>query len=93
MADYTVIARLDAASKQIVLAVVDSSGVVATDWGTVVLQLGKNPGTTPLDPGTTMGKDIQLRETKGCDDDGNPQYCMIPRSEWYSTPITSDPTL
>ena len=93
MADYTVVARLDAENKTMQLMVVDSSGVAVATWGSVALTLGKNPGTTPASPFTSMGKQIKLRETKGCDDDGNPQYCMIPRSEWYSTPITSDPTL
>ncbi|NOS70045.1 MAG: hypothetical protein HOP33_08950 [Verrucomicrobia bacterium] len=91
--NYTVVAKLDAENKRILLVVVDDSGTVDTAWGTVVLALGKDPGTTPLDPGTTMGMDIQLRETKGCDDAGTPQYCMIPRSTWYPTAKTSDPTI
>ena len=63
-----------------------------TAWGKITLKLGKNPGTTPSNPGTTMGLDITLRETKGCDDNGDPVYCMMLRSEWYATAKTSNPT-
>lgn len=35
------------------------------------------------------GRNI-ARETKGCDEEGNPVYAMVARSEWYSTPIGSD---
>jgi hypothetical protein len=91
MADYFVNIKLDAENKQIILNVVDSTGVIQSDWGEIALTLGKDPGTTPTQPGTTMGEDIALRETKGCDDEGNPVYCMLPRSTWYSTPKTSNP--
>ena len=51
MADI-VKARLDATNKQIVLEVVnDSTGVVVTSWGQVVLKLGQIPAVgTPTSP-------------------------------------------
>lgn len=40
--------------------------------------------------GTIMGKHVEFRETRGCDPmTGAPRYCMIPRSEWYDTPMTN----
>lgn len=85
-------ARLDATNKQIVLEVVDdSTGAVVTTYGSVTLKLGADPGTTPANSGIAMGKELEIRETKGCDDAGDPAYCMMLRSEWYATPLTSDP--
>lgn len=85
-------ARLDATNKQIVIEVVDdATGVAAGSFGSVTLKLGADPGTTPTSPKIAMGKEICLRETKGCDAAGNPVYCMVLRSEWYATPLTANP--
>ncbi len=91
MPDFHVNIKLDAENKQIILNVVDADGVIQSDWGEIALTLGKDPGTTPTQPGTAMGEDVALRETKGCDADGNPCYCMMLRSPWYATPKTSNP--
>lgn len=92
MADYYVNIKLDAENKRIILNVVNSSGVIQSDWGEIALELGKDPGTIPTQPGTAMGEDIALRETKGCDDEGNPVYAMVLRSPWYTDAKTSNPT-
>jgi len=85
-------ARLDATNKQIILEVVDDlTGAAVTTYGTVTLKLGANPGGTPANSGIAMGKDIKLLETKGCDAAGTPQYCMMLRSTWYATALTSNP--
>lgn len=92
MADFTARIRLDADNKQVVIEVVDAAGEVATSWGSVTLKLGKDPGTTPESPGHAMGTEIKLRETEGCDPEtGDPRFCMMLRSEWYNTALTSDP--
>lgn len=84
-------AYLDATNKKIVLEVVDDdSGLAAGSFGSVEIKLGASGGT-PTSPGTAMGMTITLRETKGCDDAGDPVYCMMLRSEWYTTPLTADP--
>lgn len=93
MADI-VKARLDATNKQIVLEVVnDSTGVVVTSWGQVVLKLGQIPAVgTPASPETTMGQPLAIRETIGCDPvTGDPRYCFMLRSPWATTQLTSDP--
>lgn len=85
-------ARLDATNKQIILEVVDdATGAAVTTYGTVTLKLGADPGTTPASPEYAMGQEIAFRETKGCDDAGDPAYCMMLRSPWYATALTSDP--
>jgi hypothetical protein len=91
MADYKVILQLDGEGKAIVGKVVDAAGADVSTWGSITLELGKNPGGTPTNPGTTMGLEIKLRETKGCDDSGNTKYCMMLRSVWYDSPKTSNP--
>lgn len=92
MPDYHVNIKLDAENKRIILNVVDSTGVIQSDWGEISLELGKDPGTTPTQPGTCMGEDVALRETIGCDPEtGAPKYCMMLRSLWYATPKTSNP--
>lgn len=37
-----------------------------------------------------LGKRITARETKSCDDEGNPVYCVMLRSAFYDTPVGSD---
>lgn len=92
MAGNYVIIERDADNKKFHIRVIDSSGAAVGSWGDVSLVLGQDPGTTPANPGTTMGLEIKLRETKGCNEDGDPVYCMMLRSEWYDTPKTSNPT-
>ena len=86
-------ARLDATNKQIILEVVDdTTGAAVTTYGTVTLKLGANPGGAPAaNAGIAYGKDITLKETEGCDVNGDPQYCMMLRSAWYATALTSNP--
>jgi hypothetical protein len=91
MATRIINLALDAENKQIIGQVVDTDGAVISAWGSIKLTLGKDPGTVPSNPGTTMGKEIKLRETVGCDAEGNPVYCLMLRSEWYATPLTSNP--
>lgn len=93
MADRNIILRFDATTKQILGQVTDADGAVVVAWGSVKLTLGKDPGTVPASPGTNMGKEIKFRETIGCDADGNQKHCIMLRSEWYDTAITSDPTV
>jgi hypothetical protein len=85
--------ELDAANHQITARLVDGETDPVPAWGSITLKLGEDPGTVPANPGHTMGKEIKLRETVGCDNEGNPVYCLMPRSEWYSTPLTSNPTV
>lgn len=86
-------AGFDGPNKRFVLQMVDeASGDIVASWGNVTLELGQVPLSTPDDPGTTMGKEIKLRETIGCDPaTGDPRYCMMLRSEWYPTQLTSVP--
>jgi len=91
MADRVIMLAFDAENRQIIGQVTDATGTVVSAWGSVKLTLGKDPGTTPSSPGTNMGKEIKFRETKGCDEAGDPVYCMLLRSEWYATPLTADP--
>lgn len=92
MADRIIMLAFDAENKQVVAQVTDTSGSVISAWGTVKLTLGKDPGTVPSDPGTSMGKEIKLRETKGCDPEtGEDRFCIMLRSEWYEEALTSDP--
>lgn len=91
MADRIIMLALDAENKQILAQVTDTSGTVVSAWGSVKLTLGKDPGTTPANPGTTMGLEVKLRETQGCDAEGDPVYCIMLRSEWYATAKTSNP--
>ena len=92
MPDVIVKLSLDADNNRFVAQVTDTSGTVLAGWGSIKLEVGLNPGGVPANPGTTMGKEIILRETKGCNDAGEPRYCMLLRSEWYTTAITSNPT-
>lgn len=92
MAGNFVIIERDADNKKFHIRVIDSTGAEVGSWGSVSLVLGQDPGTTPANPGTTMGLEIKLRETKGCNDAGDPAYCMMLRSEWYATAKTSNPT-
>lgn len=93
MADRIVLLALDPENKKITGKILDSTGAEVSAWGSIELVLGKDPGTTPASPGTTMGKTIKFRETQGCDPEtGAAKYCIMPRSEWYDTPLTSDPT-
>lgn len=93
MADRIIQLALDAENKQIIAQVLDpADGSVVSAWGSIKLTLGKDPGTTPTQPGTNMGLEIKLRETQGCDPDtGDPVYFMCLRSEYYDTPKTSNP--
>lgn len=92
MADRIIRLAFDAENKQIIGQVTDTSGTVVFAWGSVKLTLGNDPGTVPASPGTNMGKEIKFRETQGCDPDtGEPKFCMMLRSEWYNTALTSDP--
>ena len=91
MAGNFVIIERDAENKKFHIRVIDSTGAEVGSWGSVSLVLGQNPGGTPANPGTTMGLEIKLRETKGCDAAGNDQFCMMLRSAWYSTAKTSNP--
>ncbi len=86
-------AGFDGPNKQFVLQMVDAAtGAIVASWGNVTLELGQVPMGTPDDPGTTMGKTIKLRETRGCDPTtGADRFCMMPRSEWYTTPLTLHP--
>jgi len=93
MAGNFVIIDRDANNKQLSLRVVDATGALVATYGSIKLVLGADPGGTPASPGTNMGKTVMFRETKGCDDTGTPMYCMMLRSEWYATPLTSDPTV
>lgn len=92
MADRVIHLAFDADNNQLIGQVTDATGTVVSAWGSVKLTLGKNPGGTPANPGHNMGMDICFRETKGCNDDGDPVYCMMLRSEWYATAKTSNPT-
>jgi hypothetical protein len=91
MAGNFVIIERDADNKKFHIRVIDSAGAAVGSWGDVSLVLGQDPGTTPANPGTTMGLEIKLRETKGCDADGVDQFCMVLRSPWYATAKTSNP--
>lgn len=92
MADNRIInLALDEANRQIIAQVTDLDGVVISPWGSVKLTLGKDPGTTPANPGTNMGMDITFRETVGCDSAGVTKYCIMLRSIWYATAKTSNP--
>jgi hypothetical protein len=86
-------ARLDATNKQIVLEVVDdTTGAAVTSWGSVTLKLGEDPGANPASPGTSMGQELEIRETIGCDPaTGDPRYCFMLRSPWVTTALTTDP--
>jgi hypothetical protein len=86
-----VILALDESTKEIFAQVTENDGTVVSAWGKVSLMLGKDPGTVPANPGHTMGKEIKFRETLGCDAEGAPAYCIMLRSEWYATPLTSNP--
>jgi hypothetical protein len=92
MADRIISLRFDAENKQLLGQVTDADGVVVSTWGSIKLTLGKDPGTLPADPGTNMGKEIKFRETAGCDAEGNTVYCMMLRSEFYTNPLTADPS-
>jgi len=84
---------MDATNKRIVLEVVDATtGVRDYTYGPIIIEVGALAGGTPANPGNSDGEIIMLRETKGCDADGNPQYCLMLRSEWYDTAKTSNPT-
>jgi hypothetical protein len=91
MADRQIHLAFDADNNQILAQVTDAAGTVVSAWGTVKLTLGKDPGTVPANPGHTMGKEIKFRETVGCDAEGGTVYCIMLRSEWYATPLTSNP--
>lgn len=91
MADRIIHLAFDADNNQILAQVTDAAGTVVTAWGTVKLTLGKDPGTVPTQPGHSMGMAIEFRETLGCDAEGAPAYCMMLRSAWYSTALTSNP--
>lgn len=92
MATYNARIRLDAENKQIILDVVDASGNQVSAWGQIKLPLGKDPGTVGANPGTNLGQAIELRETRGCDPTtGDARYCIVLRSPWYETPLTSNP--
>jgi len=92
MADRIIHLAFDADNNQILAQVTDAAGTVVTAWGTVKLKLGKDPGTVPTQPGHNMGMAIEFRETQGCDPTtGDPVYCMMLRSAWYATALTSNP--
>jgi hypothetical protein len=92
MADNRIVMlALDESTKEILAQVTQNDGTVVSAWGKISLMLGKDPGTTPANPGHSMGLEIKLRETVGCDEEGEPAYCMMLRSEWYATPLTSNP--
>lgn len=92
MATGTIQLALDTENRQIMARLLDSAGAEVSTWGSVKIVLGADPGTVPASPGTNMGKEIKLRETQGCDPDtGDPMYCIMLRSAWYSTALTSDP--
>lgn len=71
-------------------AVDDVTGARDTSYGPITIELG--PLITPagVGPGHSNGLVITLRETKGCDEDGNPKYATFLRSEWYDDPLTTD---
>jgi hypothetical protein len=92
MADNRIVMlALDESTKEIFAQVTENDGTPVTAWGKISLKLGKNPGTYPSSPGTTMGLEIKLRETIGCDEEGEPAYCIMLRSEWYPVSLTTDP--
>ena len=79
MPEYTAIARLDAKNKTVILEIRDNGHVRVDAEGSLEIKLAD-----------LLGKRITARETLGCDADGNPQYSVILRSQWYSSPVGSD---
>jgi hypothetical protein len=91
MADYTVSIKLDSENKEIVMEVLDAAGNSVPEWGWVFLQLGLEPEAITSSPGHTVGKAIELRETKGADPiTSEPVYAMVMRSPAYDTALTDD---
>ena len=91
MADITVVLKLDAENKKLVGKVLNSAGADVYPWGSIHLELGKDPGTLPNDPGTTMGLELKLREWRVCDVSGNTKYALFLSSAVYDNPKTASP--
>lgn len=92
MANLTKIGAKTSDKTFTVQVVDDATGAVVSSWGSVSLKLGAAPGSVVAGTFITMGKEIKLRETVGCDPTtGDPRYCVMLRSEWYVTALTSDP--
>ncbi len=78
---YTCNARLVGGQDgKIVLEVVDdTTGVINSVVGSLEIAVAD-----------LLGKRITARETIGCNEAGDPQYCVMLRSPWYSSPVGSD---
>lgn len=84
----TWVIELDAENRRLLLFKANSSGSIITTAASVEIYLQDlddfAAAALPTD------KAITLRETQGCDADGNAVYFFTLRSKFYSTPFGSD---
>lgn len=81
--------ELDAEAKRLSLRKVDSAGTLIATQPSVEIDLDDlSAMISSADPASD--RVIKLRETQGCDADGNAVYFWTLRSKFYSTPFGSD---
>lgn len=93
--DNTWLIRQDAApladtGPVIVIEKVDSAGVVVPTAPRLIIDLGSELLQDFAAATEPTSKTIELRETKGCDENGGDAYCLTLRSQWYATALGSD---
>lgn len=64
--------------------------LLSPDGNPIAIMNGTPIGSLEIKYSDLRGKEIRVRETRGCDPLTNqPRYCMMLRSEWYSAPLTT----
>lgn len=87
--DNTWVIELDAEAKKLTLEKRDSSGTLIATQPSVEIDLDAlSAMISSADPASD--RVIKLRETQGCDADGNAVYFWTLRSKFYTTPFGSD---
>ena len=80
--------ELEAEAKRLSLRKVDSSGTLIATTPSVEIDLND---IAALASSTELtDRVLKLRETKGCDESGDPVYFFALRTKFYSTPLGTD---
>jgi hypothetical protein len=83
LANTCVISR-DPENQKLVIEVVDELGDIVATAGRIVV------GLLDVADAPVGYREALFRETKGCDDAGNPVYAMFLRTKWYPTAVRDD---
>jgi len=79
------IVRLNAAGQTVTIEVRDAAGDLVATAGRIFV----DNGVAELAP--SGYREMQVRQTIGCDEEGNTVYAMVLRSKWYTEPV-AEPT-